>query len=96
MAIVATDLWLSMTDIRRIEDMIELDVFLFGGVPEIPNPVYGRDAYASVQSRLTRSGLSGRRIEDKSRKFARTLQNITVNLKDDTLEFGKFIPDEEL
>lgn len=38
-----------------LADIIELEVFLFGGVPERPEPVYGHDANDSVVSRTTRA-----------------------------------------
>jgi hypothetical protein len=40
---------------RKIRDILELEVFLFGGVPEIPDPVYGRDSFPRHDSRLTLS-----------------------------------------
>jgi hypothetical protein len=48
-----------MSDPQRIRDMIEVEVFLFGGVPEFANPVYGHDAHRYVHSRLTRTGIDG-------------------------------------
>lgn len=41
--------------IERAAAILDLEVFLFGGVPERPEPVYGRDANDHVQCRTTRS-----------------------------------------
>lgn len=41
-------------DISRLRDIINFEVFLFHGVPERPNPVFGRDANDSVTVRQSR------------------------------------------
>jgi|GEM_PF-4762527 len=40
---------------ERVRDVLDLEVFLFGGVPERPDPVYGRDNNDHVLSRTTRA-----------------------------------------
>jgi hypothetical protein len=39
---------------RNVRELVDLEVFLFQGVPERPNPVYGRDSFSSVASRMSR------------------------------------------
>lgn len=39
---------------ETIRDNRELELFLFGGVPETPDPVYERDFHSHSESRMTR------------------------------------------
>ena len=90
------DSWVAtVADIQIISDMIELEVFLFGGVPEIPNPVYGRDSYGNVHARLTRTGIgrSQRRgSPETGRESEILLQKIRIDSDAGTIEFGEFLP----
>lgn len=38
----------------RLRSVLELEVFLFGGTAETPQPVYERDAHHNRENRLTR------------------------------------------
>lgn len=40
---------------QRIIRMLKVEVYLFGGEPERPNPVYGNDAHQNVRVRNTRT-----------------------------------------
>ena len=45
----------AMADPDRVQDIIELEVCLFGGVPERPEPVYERDYHTYYEVRTTRT-----------------------------------------
>ena len=83
-----------MSDRQRIRDMIELEVFLFAGVPERPNPVYGRDSYANVRYRTTRALA----VQELSlAKYTEgppedMLQKISINPETGKIEFGEYHP----
>lgn len=81
-----------MPDSQRLRDMIELDVFLFQGVPERPNPVYGRDSFASVQSRTSREIVEGTPDVVARAAKGQVVQVVTVNLVTGELSFGEFMP----
>ena len=83
---------------RRLLDGIELEVFLFGGVPERPNPVYGRDGYENVVSRNTRSTVDEcsfprRKIQQRESPEEPILQTFVINFEEGTIEFGEFRPE---
>ena len=48
-----------MYPIERLRDIRELELYLFGGVPEVPEPMYERDVYDHADVRLTRSSVVG-------------------------------------
>lgn len=72
----------------RVADVLKLEVYLFGGVPERPEPVFGRDANASVLSRTTRSAPS--RAADVIQGTGEPLYDCVINL--DTLEVTDAAP----
>jgi hypothetical protein len=43
-----------MYPVDRDRDIRELDVLVFGGIPEVPQPVFERDTYAYSELRRTR------------------------------------------
>ena len=43
-----------MYPLSRVRDVRELDLFIFGGVPEIPEPNYERDIHAYSEMRTSR------------------------------------------
>lgn len=80
--------------------MIDTEVFLFGGMPERPNPVYGRDSHANVHCRMTRSTVEPQltgvsRDPENARQEEIVLQEITVDVEAGTIEFGPFLPSKK-
>ncbi|HUQ69289.1 MAG TPA: hypothetical protein VM165_07200 [Planctomycetaceae bacterium] len=76
-----------MSDLQLIRDMIELDVFLFGGVPELPDPIFGRDFLDYSQSRLTRSGVEDGSHSHKPLKLKpeHILQKVIIDFQTGTI-----------
>lgn len=46
-----------MYTVNRLRDIRELDLFLFGGIPETPEPMFERDTHSFSESRTTRCGI---------------------------------------
>jgi len=83
-----------MPDLQRVHDLIELEVLLFQGVPERPNPVYGRDSYASVHSRNSRASAEHHQDEMQRSPAMHVLQRISVDFQSGKIEFSDFTPSE--
>lgn len=74
---------------QSIRDMIDVEVFLFDGIPEQPNPVYGRDSYQSVLARRTRSEVE-RSLPAACEPSGELLQKITIDFDKDLIAFSAF------
>jgi hypothetical protein len=83
-----------MPNLQRVRDLIELEVFLFQGVPERPNPVYGRDSYASVHSRTSRANVEHCQDETQRSPVGHMLQRISVDFQSGEITFSSFIPSD--
>jgi hypothetical protein len=69
-----------MAPASRIRDTLEVEVFLFGGVPERPEPVYGRDSHANVETRTTRSPIA-RSAEAGANVAGASLGRFSINVR---------------
>ncbi len=83
-----------MSDYSRIRDVLELEVLLFGGVPEKPEPVYGRDSHAHVQSRTTRTGIAPATMSTEDLQGP-VVENFTVNFETGEISYGEYVPPPE-
>jgi len=81
-----------MAYLQRLYDLVELEVFLFQGVPERPNPVYGRDSYANVHLRTTRSNIENNQDQMKRSPAGHVLQSVSVDFPSGKILFSKFSP----
>ena len=86
---------LVMADDRPLREFVELEVFLFGGMPELPNPVYGRDTYSHVHFRTSRSMAEVDDLDDSAICVQGTeVQSIQVDA-DGRVTFSQFRPPSE-
>ena len=47
-----------MYPVKRLREIRELELLLFGGVPETPEPMYERDVHSFSDFRTTRRGIA--------------------------------------
>ena len=74
----------------RVQDIIELEVFLFGGVPELPEPVYERDYHTYHEVRTTRNPIPP--VRHRGAGGAPSLGYIEIDLDSDEMTFSEFVP----
>lgn len=81
---------------QRLIDMIDFEVFLFQGVPERPDPVFGRDSHSSVHLRHTRRNVETTENhangEDNASNAGRVLQEMWIDPDSGDLVFGPPLP----
>jgi hypothetical protein len=68
--------------IDRFHDITELEFFLFGGVPETPEPVFERDVQAHSELRRSR-GVSPR--EEYISNQEQVVEHLEVSIADEVL-----------
>ena len=83
-----------MYPINRDRDIRELEVVVFGGVPEVPQPVYERDTYAYSEVRRTRKSRLGTYNHELG-GMRSDLDLGSIRLNTETGEFVILAPDPE-
>ncbi|NQV28107.1 MAG: hypothetical protein HQ518_27460 [Rhodopirellula sp.] len=63
-----------------MRDILELEVMLFGGVSERPEPVFGRDSYEHVLTRTTRSMENGPPVDD-SEHVGKLISSFEIDIR---------------
>lgn len=71
-----------MYSLKRFNDITEMEFFLFGGVPETPEPVFERDVQGHSELRRSR-GVSP--LEDYTRSGGGEVQHLEVTVADEVL-----------
>jgi len=78
----------------RIRDIMELEVFLFGGVPEMPEPVYERDSHTHSQVRTTRTPIEASALPNNEANEV-SMGYVEMDLATGELTFSRFVPPGE-
>lgn len=80
-----------MNSIERLRDIRAYELFLFGGVPEVPESMYERDSHGYSETRLTGKGIqaSGALMPSRTTKV-RT--RIAFNRATGSLSITEYVP----